>query len=255
MGRYLRLAVFFYVEILQGDPFWLRICISISISWYHYQLSSPSSLCKTPPTRTKHQIYHPRLFHPLHWKMCALRTFVQCQLFLASRYDTNDTNNTFYFSHTCIYLRSRSICTGLSDLHLHEVIYDVSNVHLPFAMCLNFTWTHVYVFTSYLLVCLYLHSKCTKCNAPLRGDISDCSLTQGSEKVRPWKKRDAFEDVILLKACRFFTLHDTCVLCHYCGWHVKCVLRPTAFKSPRFLFQTEHSAAVSKYGNMLVAWV
>ena len=236
MGRYLRLAAFFYVEILQGDHFvWEYISrfpfLDTIINYHHHPP------CARPLPRGQSIRYITLGFSILCTGRCALYVPL--------------CNVSYFWPRDMMQM----IPTTLSDLHLHGVIYDVSNVHLPFTMYLHFTWTQVYVFASYLLVCLYLHSKCIKCNAPLRGDISDCSLTQGSEKVRPWKKRDAFEDVILLKACRFFTLHDTCVLCHYCGWHVKCVLRPTAFKSPRFLLQTEHSAVVSKYGNRLVAWV
>ena len=43
----------------------------------------------------------------------------------------------------------------------------------------------------------------TVCNAASWGDISDCSVTQGSGKVQR-EKKGAFEDVILLTASEFY---------------------------------------------------
>ena len=191
MGRYLRLAAFFYVEILQGDHFvWEYISrfpfLDTIINYHHHPP------CARPLPRGQSIRYITLGFSILCTGRCALYVplcSVSQKIFLASRYDADDTNNTLYFSHTCICIWDHA--PDAQDWVTRTfigVIYDVSNVHLPFAMYLHFTWTQVYVFACFLLVCLYLHSKCTKCNAPLRGDISDCSLTQGSEKVRLGKK-------------------------------------------------------------------
>ena len=113
-------------------PLWLRICLSLFFFFDTIINHHHHPPCARPLPRGQSIRYITLGFSILCTGRCALYVPL-C--------------NVSYFWPRDI---MQMIPTTLSDLHLHEVIYDVSNVHLPFAMCLNFTWTHVYVFTFYL---------------------------------------------------------------------------------------------------------